>query len=121
MKKNNLLLVLGFVALGICISCSSSDGNRPYHESEIVLDEDLNVVDFGRAGESTEDGNYFYDGEVTLYDEDGNSRTFDCYRGKHGLEAGCRGVIVWGKFYNLDRNDWVRIDGVKYKAYGLLD
>ena len=102
-------------------SCTSDSTRGPVHESEIIMDEDYNIVDLGRSGESTADGRYYYNGYVILYDEDGYSRTFRCYRGKIGMESGCRGVIVGGEFYNLDRNDWVTIDGVRYKAYDLLD
>lgn len=41
--------------------------------------------------------------------------------GKNGLEKGCRGVIYDGDFYNIDRNKWVKIGGVKYKASNLVD
>ena len=108
-------------SVAVFSSCSSDDAPSPEYHSEITIDEDLNVVDWGRAGQSTEDGNYYYNGEVTLYDEYGNSRTFPCYRGKLGMESGCRGVIYAGVFHNLDRNKWVTIGGVRYKASDIVD
>lgn len=107
------------MALGF--GCSSDSVKSPEYHSEIILDEDLNVLDWGRSGQSTPDGNYLYCGSVTLYGEDGSSRDFPCYKGKKDLEAGCRGVIYDGTFYNLDRNKWVKIEGVKYKASDILD
>lgn len=56
-------------------SCSSDNVRSPEYHSEILLDDDLNIVDMGRAGQSTDDGNYYY-GSVTLYDEDGGYRNF---------------------------------------------
>lgn len=102
-------------------SCSSDNVRSPEYHSEILLDGDLGIVDMGRAGESTEDDNYYYHGSVTLYDEYGGSRDFPCYIGKNGLEQGCRGVIYAGEFYNLDRSKWVTIGGVKYKASNLVN
>lgn len=107
------------------VSCGSSHGDTsippPEYISEITLDEDNNVTDMGRAGESTPDGNYYYHGSVRLYSDDGDSDTFDCYEGKVGMERGCRGIIYGGTFYNLDRNDYVTIAGTRYRASGLLD
>ena len=114
------LIVLLF-SVTIFFSCSSDNVKSPQYHSEISLDDNLNVVDMGRAGQSTDDGNYHYYGSVTLYDEDGGSRNFRCYTGKYGSDAGCRGVVYAGDFYNLDRNGWVTIGGVKYKASNLVD
>lgn len=113
-----VLMLLGSAMFS---SCSSDNVRSPEYHSEILLDDDLNIVDMGRAGQSTDDGNYYYHGSVTLYDEDGGYRNFPCYTGKNGLEKGCRGVIYAGDFYNLDRNKWVKIGGVKYKASNLVD
>ena len=113
------------VALMTLVSCGSSHGDTsiplPEYISELTLDEDNNVTDMGRAGESTPDGNYYYHGSVRLYSDDGDSDTFDCYEGKVGMERGCRGVIYGGTFYNLDRNDYVTIAGTRYRASGLLN
>ena len=57
-------------------SCSSDNVRSPEYHSEILLDDDLNIVDMGRAGQSTDDSNYYYHGSVTLYDEDGGYRNF---------------------------------------------
>lgn len=121
MKTIVSILVCTFLILSC--SCSNPNSNipTPNHQSEISLDDDYNVTDLGRAGESTQDGNYYYDGSVTLYSKDGYSKTFDCYTGKVGMEKGCRGVIYGGKFYNLDRNKYVTIGGIEYKAYGITD
>lgn len=108
------------MAIG-CASCSSDSVPSPEYHSEIVMDDDLNITDMGRAGESIPDGNYYYHGSVTLYDEDGSSQVFPCYEGKIGMERGCRGVIYAGTFYNLDRNKWVTIGGTKFKASNILD
>ena len=113
--------VISLFSIAMFSSCSSDNVKSPEYHSEILLDDDLNVVDMGRSGQSTDDGSYYYHGSVTLYDEDGGSRNFPCYTGKHGLESGCRGVIYAGDFYNLDRNKWVKIGGVKYKASNLFD
>lgn len=112
------LLLFSIVILS---SCSSDNVKSPEYHSEIIMDDDLNIIDLGRAGQLTEDGNFYYDGSVTLYDEDGGYRTFPCYRGKYGLEGGCKVVIYAGEFYNLYRNKWVTIDGIKYKASDILD
>lgn len=112
--------VILLFSIAIFSSCSSGNVKSPEYHSDILWDDDLNIVDMGRAGQSTDDGNYFYWGSVTLYDENGGSRDFPCYEGKHGLESGCRGVIYAGIFYNLDRNEWVRIGGVKYKASNVV-
>lgn len=113
------------VAVMALVSCGGSHSDTsiplPEYTSEISLDENNNVTDMGRAGESTTDGNYYYHGSVRLYSEDGDSDTFDCYEGKFGMERGCRGVIYGGTFYNLDRNDYVTIAGTRYRASGLLD
>ncbi len=123
MKKTLVIYVV--VAMMALVSCGNSHSDtsipRPEYMSEITLDEDNNVTDMGRAGESTPDGNYYYHGSVRLYSEDGGSDTFDCYEGKVGMERGCRGVIYGGTFYNLDRNDYVTIAGTRYRASGLLD
>lgn len=113
--------VLMLLSVVMFSSCSTDTVKKPEYHSEILLDEDLNIVDMGRAGQSTDDGKYYYNGSVTLYNEDGGSRTFPCYLGKYGLESGCRGVVHAGDFYNLDRNKWVIIGGVKYKASNLVD
>lgn len=113
-----VMLLLGATMFS---SCSYDNVRSPEYHSEILLDDDLNIVDMGRAGQSTEDGNYYYHGSVTLYNEDGGSRNFPCYTGKNGLEQGCRGVIYAGEFYNLDRSKWVTIGGVKYKASNLVN
>jgi len=113
-----VVMLLGSVMF---YSCSSDNVKSPEYHSEVLMDDNLNIVHMGRAGQSTEDGNYYYHGSVTLYDEDGGSRNFPCFIGQNGLEQGCRGVIYAGDFYNLDRNKWVIIDGVKYKASDLLD
>lgn len=107
--------------MALYFSCSSNSGKFPEYHGEITFDENLNVQDWGRSGQSTPDGNYLYYGSVTLYSEDGSSRDFPCYEGKKGLEKGCRGVIYADKFYNLDRNEWVNIGGVRYKASDILD
>lgn len=117
--KCSLIVLLFSVVL--FFSCSSDNVKSPQYHSEISLDDNLNIVDMGRAGQSTDDGNYHYYGSVTLYDEDGSYRNFPCYTGKYGLDKGCRGVIYAGDFYNLDRNKWVAIGGVKYKASNLVD
>lgn len=120
-----ILFIATVIVIMALVSCGSSHGDTsiplPEYISEITLDEDNNVTDRGRAGESTPDGNYYYHGSVRLYSEDGGSDTFDCYEGKVGMERGCRGVIYGGTFYNLDRNDYVTIAGTKYRASGLLD
>lgn len=113
-----VMLLLGTTMFS---SCSYDNVRSPEYHSEILLDDNLNIVDMGRAGQSTEDGNYYYHGSVTLYNEDGGSRNFPCYTGKNGLEQGCRGVIYDGEFYNLDRSKWVTIGGVKYKASNLVN
>lgn len=122
MKTKILFFAISMVALASCGN-SHGDTNIPLPEyiSEITLDEDYNVTDMGRSGESTPDGNYYYHGSVRLYSDDGDSDTFDCYVGKVGMERGCRGVIFGGMFYNLDRNDYVTIAGTIYRASGLLD
>ncbi len=116
-----LSFVIMLFSVAIFSSCSTDKVKSPEYHSEILLDEDLNVVEMGRSGQSTDDGNYYYHGSVTLYNEDGGSRNFACYTGKYGLDTGCRGVIYAGDFYNLDRNKWVTIGGVKYKASNLVD
>ena len=113
--------VLMFLSVVMFSSCSTDTVRKPEYHGEILLDEDLNIVDMGRAGQSTDDRKYYYNGSVTLYNEDGGSRTFPCYLGRYGLERGCRGVVYAGDFYNLDRNKWVIIGGVKYKASNLVD
>lgn len=123
MEMKTIFKVFCSSLLILVCSCTNSDSNTPspsYH-SEISLDDDYNVTDFGRSGESTPDDNYYYNGTVTLYSVDGDSHTFDCYEGKAGMERGCRGVIYGGTFYNLDRNDYVTIAGTKYRTSGLLD
>lgn len=103
-------------------SCTSNNVKSPVYHSEITMDDNYNVTDWGRSGQLTEDGDYYYNGRVTLYDKNGDSKTFKCYIGNNGgLDQGCRGVIYNGKFYNLDRNDWITINGVKYKASDLVD
>lgn len=115
--------LFGCIILALVSACTNSDNNipSPLYHSEISLDDDYNVTDFGRSGESTPDGNYYYNGTVTLYSTDGDSDTFNCYTGKVGMERGCRGVIYNGIFYNLDRNKYVIIAGTKYKASGITD
>lgn len=98
-------------------SCNNTSSVKsPEYHSQILMDEDLNIEDMGHSGELTPDGNYYYYGSVTLYSDDGNSETFDCYQGTEGLERGCRGVFCDGKFYNLDRSQWITVYGVKYKG-----
>lgn len=121
-KTGNAILAIAFITTLIC-GCSDNSDNikEPEYHSDITLSDDLTVIDWGRTGQSTEDDNYYYDGSVTLHSKDGSSRTFPCYQGKHGLESGCRGVIYAGEFYNLDRNEWVTIGGVTYKASDIVD
>lgn len=107
-----------FFSVVIFSSCSSDNVKSPEYHSEIIMDDDLNIIDLGRAGQLTEDGNFYYHGSVTLYDEDGGCSIFPCYLSKNGRG---RGVIYAGEFYNLDRNKWVTIDGIKYKASDILD
>ncbi|MBQ0089712.1 MAG: hypothetical protein KBT27_10335 [Prevotellaceae bacterium] len=114
MKSFLFALTIGIISL---TSCNNNSTNQPKWESEITMDEDLNITDMGHSGELTPDGEYYYDGTVTLYSADGDSETFECYEGTNGLEKGCRGVIVDGIFYNLDRNKWVTINGIKYKGF----
>lgn len=120
-----ILFIAVVIVMMALVSCRSSHGDTsiplPEYISEIILDENNNVTDMGRAGESTPDGNYYYHGSVRLYSEYGDSDTFDCYEGKVGMERGCRGVIYGGTFYNLDRNDYVTIAGTKYRASGFLN
>ncbi len=120
-----ILFIAAIIVMMALVSCGRSHGDTsiplPEYISEITLDEDNNVTDMGRAGESTPDGNYYYHGSVRLYSDDGDSDIFDCYEGKVGMERGCRGVIYGGTFYNLDRNDYVTIAGTRYRASGLLD
>ncbi len=118
MKFSFVMVLLGAAMLP---SCSSDNARSPEYHSEIILDGDLNIIDMGRAGQTTEDGNYYYHGSVTLYDENGYSQSFPCYIGTKGLEQGCRGVIYAGEFYNLDRSKWVTIGGVKYKASNIAN
>ena len=108
--------VVMFLSVAMFSSCMTDNVNRPEYHSEILMDDDLNIIDMRHSGQSTNDGKYYYYGSVTLYNKDGNSRTFSCYQGKKGMEAGCRGIIYGGEFYYLDRNEWVTIDGVKYRA-----
>lgn len=110
-----------FVVLIFNFGCLSNNIKDPEYHTDIIYDEDMNVLDWGLSGQSTPDGKYFYYGSVTLYSEDGCSRDFPCYLGKNGLESGCRGVVNIGKFYNLDRNEWVNINGVRYKASNTID
>lgn len=80
-----ILFIAVVIVMMALVSCGSSHGDTsiplPEYISEITLDEDNNVTDMGRAGESTPDGNYYYHGLVRLYSEDGDSDTFDCYEG----------------------------------------
>lgn len=123
--KFKITFITMAIAMTVLVSCGSSHGDSsiplPEYISEISLDENNNVTDMGRAGESTPDGNYYYHGSVRLYSDDGDSDTFDCYEGKVGLDRGCRGVIYGGTFFNLDRNDYVTIAGTRYRASGLLN
>lgn len=123
--KPKILFIAAIIVMMALVSCGRSHGDTyiplPEYISETTLDEDNNVTDMGRAGESTLDGNYYYHGSVRLYSDDGDSDIFDCYEGKVGMERGCRGVIYGGTFYNLDRNDYVTIAGTRYRASGLLD
>ncbi len=105
----------------VCSGCSSDKAKAPVYNAGISIDENLNISDFGYVGQSTHDGNYYYRGSVTLYRTDGGSKKFQCYTGKIGHDKGCRGVIYCGTFYNLDRNKWVTIDGIKYKASNILE
>lgn len=123
MKK--VIIILFFAATFIACDNSSSSSNyksttrRPVFHSEISLDDDNGVTDWGRSGELTPDGELYYNGSVTLYDSDGGSRDFNCFIGNNGgLDQGCRGVVYDGEFYNLDRNDWVTIGEVRYRACG---
>lgn len=124
MNPQILFIAAVFVMVAL-VSCENSHGDTsiplPEYISEITLDEDNNVTDLDRAGESTPDGNYYYHGSVRLYSDDGDSDIFDCYEGKVGMERGCRGVKYGGTFYNLDRNDYVTIAETRYRASGLLD
>lgn len=109
--------IIAAAFLTVATSCDNSNNRKSSsYQSEITMDEDLNITDFGRSGETTPDGNYYYHGSVTLYSEDGDSRTFDCYEGTKGREQGCRGVLHNGKFHNLDRNEWITINGVRYST-----
>lgn len=118
--KNKIIYFISIqliITVLLCSACNSNNYNEPRHDSSITFDEDLNPTDWGDSGQKTSDGNYYYYGNVTLTDEYGSSRTFSCYQGTKGLESGCRGIIHNGKFYNLDRNSWITIDGIRYKAY----
>ncbi|MBE6303609.1 MAG: hypothetical protein E7089_06705 [Bacteroidales bacterium] len=117
--KFNFAVLLFSVAL--FASCSSDNIKEPEYRYDTIFDENLNIVDMGRAGECTDDGNYYFYGYVTLYDQYGGSQDFTCYTGTQGLEKGCRGIIYGGEFYNLDRNKWIIVGGVKYKASNLVD
>lgn len=115
MKKIIMLaLVVGLISLTSCNNSGSA--KSPVYHSQIVMDEYLNIEDMGHCGELTPDGKYYYYGSVTLYSDDGYSETYDCYQGTEGLERGCRGILCDGTFYNIDRSQWITIDGVKYKG-----
>lgn len=66
-----LLFIVTIIAMMTLVSCGGSHDNTsiplPEYISEITLDEDNNVTDMGRAGESTPDGSYYYHGSVRLY------------------------------------------------------
>ena len=113
-KKMILTSVVCLISLTSCKNTGSA--KSPEYHSQIVMDEYLNIENMGHSGEFTPDGDYYYYGSVTLYSDDGNSKTFDCYQGTEGLEKGCRGVLCNRIFYNLDRNQWVTINGIKYKG-----
>lgn len=114
MKINNLAITT--LAMVLSVGCSANSVKEPEYHSQIIFDENLNITDWGRSGQSTPDDNYYYYGSVTLYSKGDTSREFPCYLGKYGLDQGCRGVIYAGTFYNLDRNKWIEIGGVKYRA-----
>ncbi len=103
--------VLLITSTALFLSCTSDNTKRPEYHPETSIDDELN------------DGDYYYNGSVTLYSEDGSSMEFPCYTytGTVGLAKGCRGVVYDGQFYNLDRNEWVTIDGVRYKASDIVD
>lgn len=113
------LLLVGCIFVINVTGCSGqSEGKSPEYISNIQLNENYGVTDWGHSGEKTPDGNYYYYGQVILYSDNGQQRTFDCYLGTEGMEKGCRGVIYYGQFYNLDRNKWITIAGVRYRASG---
>lgn len=107
-----LVFVLIIVFFTSCDNKYSS--KRPEFHSAIVMDDDLNVVDWGHCGEYTPDHKYTYYGTVTLFTTEGYSETFDCYTGKDGNDKGYRGVLLGDNFYNIDKNKWVTINGIKY-------
>lgn len=117
-----IFVVVSSMAIVNMFFCSCSDNvPSPYYIGEIVMDDDAEVLDWGLSGQTTPDGNYLYHGSVILYSADGSSCEFPCFQGKKGMDKGCRGVVHYGVFYNLDRNKWVTIGGVKYKASNILD
>lgn len=115
-RKINSIVITILSCCILSVSCDEESARHPEYQYEITLDDDLNVIDLGRAGQSTPDGMYYYSGQVTLFSPDGSSRTFQCLEGKNGMDAGCRGAWHYGYFYNLDRNKWVTIGGVKYRG-----
>ena len=124
MKKNLIISLFATILLACGNSgssnrlCSSNtDVSNPIFHSEILFDDNNNVTDWRRTGELTSNEDFYYNGSVTIYSKSGSSRDFPCYIGNTGgLDQGCRGIIYDGKFYNLDRNNWITIDGIKYKA-----
>lgn len=123
MKRLFSAVIILFMTFSI-VSCNDKGNSvqSPIYDGEITLKEgSTDVEDSGCAGQSTPDGKFSYHGRVTLYTESGFSEVFECFEGKEGMDKGCRGIIVHGIFYNLDRNNWITIDGITYKASGILD
>lgn len=113
----NGFLIIALAGLFIFASCSSDNSTRiPEYHTSIIYDEDNQVVDWNHCGEYTPDGQYTYYGTATLYSSDGYADTFPCFKGKEGTNKGCMCVYYNGLFYNINRNSWVTINGVRYKG-----
>lgn len=100
MRKFLSAIIIVFTAVCMSSCNGKSDSvQSPIYEGEITFKEgSTDVEDWGRAGQTTPDGNYFYHGKVTLFTESGISETFECYEGKNGMDKGCRGILVNGEF-----------------------
>lgn len=114
--KSVLLAVMIVSANLLFASCEPDNSRLPVFESAIVMNEDLEIVDWRHCGEETADGKYYYQGKVTLFSKEGYSNTFPCFVGLQGFDNACRFAYCNGTFYNIERNEWVSINGVTYRG-----
>ena len=97
MKK--ILTLIVCLSATVCFTACDNNTRRPTYD----YDDPFEVTEV--------DENTYNYGSITMYTEDGDSRTF-----KVRSKNGARCIYYDGEYYKIDGRVWITIDGVKYKC-----